>query len=283
VFIRVHQWFRLIQRLFHFGKNMHRTFFLIITIIFLTITSGCAGPVHKAPVERDISKPAKRTPARSKIPATLRPYVIKGKKYYPIPSAYGFQQQGIASWYGKMFHGRKTSNGETYDMHGRTAAHKTLPMNTRVLVQNLENGKETIVRINDRGPFVEGRIIDLTQTAAKELGMLRNGTARVRITALGESVSLKSGSGSITRLLPHADFSKGEFYVQIGSFTVKDNAIRLKNKMEQWGKKTVIRKYDRGDRLFYRVHVQAGTTIREAKRNAEVLKKAGFPGFVVAK
>ncbi len=262
---------------------MHRTLFLIITIIFLTITYGCGGPVHRAPIERYISKPAKRPPARSKIPATLRPYVIKGKKYYPIPSAYGFQQKGIASWYGRMFHGRKTSNGETYDMHGRTAAHKTLPMNTRLLVQNLENGRETVVRINDRGPFVTGRIIDLTQTAAKEIGMIRKGTARVRITALGESVSLKSDRGNIIRLLPQADFSKGEFYVQIGSFTVKNNAVRLRNKMEKWGKKTVIRKYDRGDKLFYRVHVQAGTTIKEAKRNAEVLKKAGFAGFVVAK
>ncbi|MCI5166416.1 MAG: septal ring lytic transglycosylase RlpA family protein, partial [Candidatus Electrothrix sp. GM3_4] len=96
---------------------------------------------------------------RKKRPGTQRPYVIKGQSYHPVSSAEGYEETGFASWYGDPFHGRKTANGETYDMYGVTAAHKTLPMNTMLLVKNLTNGKTATVRINDRGPFVDGRII----------------------------------------------------------------------------------------------------------------------------
>ncbi|CAK8711744.1 putative endolytic peptidoglycan transglycosylase RlpA [Candidatus Electrothrix laxa] len=121
---------------------------------------------------------------RKKLPATQRPYVIEGQTYYPISSAEGYEETGLASWYGDPFHGRKTANGETYDMYGVTAAHKTLPMNTMLLVKNLVNGKTTTVRINDRGPFVDGRIIDLSYTTAKELGVVHHGTEKVQIIAL---------------------------------------------------------------------------------------------------
>ncbi|MCI5128243.1 MAG: septal ring lytic transglycosylase RlpA family protein [Candidatus Electrothrix sp. AUS3] len=120
-----------------------------------------------------------------KKPATQRPYVIEGRTYYPIPSAEGYEEIGLASWYGDPFHGRKTANGETYDMYGITAAHKTLPMGTMLLVKNLANGKTATVRINDRGPFVDGRIIDLSHTTAKALGILQKGTGKVKIVALG--------------------------------------------------------------------------------------------------
>ena len=123
-------------------------------------------------------------------PRTQKPYVIDGKRYYPIPSAEGYSEKGIASWYGGKFHGKKTSNGETYNKYSMTAAHKTLPMNTMLLVKNLENGKKTVVRINDRGPFVRGRIVDLSYKAAKTLGIVKNGTARVQAIALGEEYAL---------------------------------------------------------------------------------------------
>jgi rare lipoprotein A len=119
-----------------------------------------------------------------KLPATQRPYVIEGQTYFPVPSAEGYEETGLASWYGDPFHGRKTANGETYDMYGVTAAHKTLPMNTMLLVKNLANGKTTTVRINDRGPFVDGRIIDLSYTTAKKLGVVHRGTEKVQIIAL---------------------------------------------------------------------------------------------------
>jgi rare lipoprotein A len=111
-------------------------------------------------------------------------YVIKGKRYHILASAEGYKEKGQASWYGHPFHGRKTASGEVYNMHEITAAHKTLPLHTWVEVKNLKNNKILILRINDRGPFVEGRIIDLSQAAAKQLGVYMPGTAPVVVTAI---------------------------------------------------------------------------------------------------
>ena len=116
--------------------------------------------------------------------ATLRPYTVLGVMYYPFIAEPGARYDGIASWYGPDFHGRLTSNGETYDMHAMTAAHKTLPMNTIVRVTNMLNGRQTVVRINDRGPFVPGRIVDLSFSAGKALGLDRTGTAPVSLEVL---------------------------------------------------------------------------------------------------
>ncbi|WWW10992.1 septal ring lytic transglycosylase RlpA family protein [Arcobacter cryaerophilus gv. pseudocryaerophilus] len=117
--------------------------------------------------------------------ATMRPYNVFGIRYYPFVANVGDQFDGIASWYGPDFHAKKTSNGEIYNMYAMTVAHKTLPMNTVVRVDNLDNGRSTIVRINDRGPFVAGRIIDLSNKATHEIDMVRKGTARVKVTVLG--------------------------------------------------------------------------------------------------
>lgn len=108
-------------------------------------------------------------------------YTVLGKTYTPYASAVGFEEIGIASWYGPGFHGKKTSNGEIFNTRLMTAAHKLLPFNTNVLVTNLENGKSCVVRVNDRGPFVEDRIIDLSEAAAERLGMIKNGTAKVHL------------------------------------------------------------------------------------------------------
>ena len=217
------------------------------------------------------------------VPATQRPYVINGRIYYPLPSAEGYIETGVASWYGRKFHGRKTACGERYDMYARTAAHKTLPLQTMLLVKNLENGREIVVRVNDRGPFVKGRIIDLSLTAARELDIVRHGTARVRISALGEAVATRVDHQRIERFLPHKNFATGDFYVQIGSFTNPANADRLKDKMIGYGRQTVIRSYDDGVTIFYRVHVQAGNTLAAAEQQERILEAAGYPGFVVAR
>lgn len=116
---------------------------------------------------------------------TMRSYSVFGITYHPFVANIGDTFEGIASWYGPDFHSKKTSNGEIYNMYDMTAAHKTLPMNTVVRVNNLENGKSIIVRINDRGPFVKGRIIDLSNKAAHEIDMVRKGTAKVKVTVLG--------------------------------------------------------------------------------------------------
>lgn len=110
-----------------------------------------------------------------------KPYTVAGKTYYPIKSAKGFSETGVASWYGKEFHGRKTASGERYNQNNMTAAHKTLPFGTRVRVKNRDNGKNVVVVINDRGPFAKGRIIDVSRAAAKKLDMIGAGTAKVSI------------------------------------------------------------------------------------------------------
>ncbi len=257
--------------------------YISIFILIVFLLSSCGGPrVTSYPSRYPSYPPSKKAPGR-KVPGTQRPYVIKGKRYYPLPSAEGFVEQGIASWYGRKFHGRKTSNGERYNMYSRTAAHKTLPMNTHLLVQNLENGRESIVRINDRGPFIRGRVIDLSLTTAKELGIVKKGTARVRITALGETTSIVQNNKKVERFLPHKDFNSGDFFVQIGSFQNKTNAVRLKNKMQSLGKRTVLQLYDRGDSFFYRVQVSAGNTLTAAKSVEKRLSNDGYPGFVIAR
>lgn len=258
---------------------------IIIILAVILLLPGCSSKTPiSVPGKQPVPFPTKKTPDSSRIPPTQRPYQIDGKTYYPLPSSHGYSEKGIASWYGRKFHGRKTSNGETYNMYARTAAHKTLPMNTHVLVKNMENGREMTLRVNDRGPFVKGRIIDLSLTAAQELGVVKNGTAKVEVTALGEAVTYVEGSKKIERFLPHEDFQKGEFYIQIGSFTNKTNALNLAAKMEQQGQKAVIVNYDRGDALFYRVQVYAGVQLSLADEFEKNMEASGFSeAFVVAR
>ena len=123
--------------------------------------------------------------------ATMRCYTVLGKTYKPTHVRVGTTMRGISSWYGPNFHGRYTSNGEIYNMYDYTAAHKTLPMNTIVKVTNLNNNKSVIVRINDRGPFVKGRIIDLSYAAAKKIGLDVTGTAPVEIEVISSNFAKK--------------------------------------------------------------------------------------------
>ena len=159
--------------------------------------------------------------------ATMRPYTIAGKRYYPSMAYVGDEFRGIASWYGPNFHAKKTSNGEIYNMHAMTAAHKTLPMNTVVKVDNLENGLSTIVRINDRGPFVAGRIIDLSNAAAHKIDMVKKGTVKVKITILGFNAKIAT-----TKEEKQMGASVGEYYVQVGAFSRLEGAKVTKRKFD---------------------------------------------------
>lgn len=219
--------------------------------------------------------------AGSKQPKTQRPYIINKKRYYPIPSSHGYTETGIASWYGKYFHGRLTSNGEIYNMHDMTAAHKTLPMNTVVLVKNKENNRDVVVRINDRGPFVRGRIIDLSYKAAQKLGIVGDGIAKVQVVALGEGSG--GGTGGTTQLA-YKNLTAGEFYVQIGAFAQKINAINLQERFTNAGHTTVIQKYFGPKKILYRVHVYAGKSLNNAKRAEKALLEHGYVGsFIIAR
>jgi rare lipoprotein A len=155
---------------------MARSFFYFFICSVLFLLPSCAAKRASSVKQPD-------TAARTK--AYQKPYTVMGQRYEPLKSHARFVQTGVASWYGKDFHGKKTSNGEIYNMHAMTAAHKTLPLGVFVKVQNTTNGREAVVRVNDRGPFVKGRVIDLSYAAAKRLGVDIAGTGFVRIEALG--------------------------------------------------------------------------------------------------
>ena len=179
-----------------------------------------------------------------------------------------YREVGIASWYGEDYHGRKTAKGEIYDMYAMTAAHRTLPFQTRVRVTNLENGKKTELRINDRGPFVAGRIIDLSFSGAKAIGMVDTGTAKVNVEAIGFA------GGQSPAL-------QGIFAVQVGSFAQKENATRFHDQLEKKYPKVHIVLWESNVQRLYRVRLGAFRTEAEARHQVEVLKKEHLSGFVV--
>ena len=246
--------------------------------------AGCGGAPARTPAPSPTPpKPsAKKPSAAAPQKATQRPYKIGRNWYQPIPHARGFTQKGSASWYGKKFHGRKTSNGETYNMYGLTAAHKTLPMDTWVRVKNLDNNRSVEVRINDRGPFVRGRIIDLSYTAAKAIDMVGPGTARVEIVALGTA---RSGAPSTKRpqeFVP-MDYQTGNFTFQVGAFKERKNAERLRKALDRRYKNAHISEFDSPDGLFYRVRVGRITNLAQAEAYEKILIQDGFvQAFIVA-
>ncbi len=197
-------------------------------------------------------------------------YRVRGQVYTPVETAEGYTETGYASWYGPGFHGRKTANGETYDMYARTAAHKLLPLGTVVEVTNLENGRTVRARINDRGPFVRGRIIDLSYTLARDLGMVDRGVARVRVRAV-------AGAGGT----PAPVRVEGPFAWQVGAFTAEANARRLAARLEPRFGPVRIQRFDRGDAVFHRVRVGRYARPGDAEPVRAALMQLGFTPFLV--
>jgi rare lipoprotein A len=218
------------------------------------------------------------------LPESLKPYSVNGRLYYPLPMKGGFVQEGVASWYGKKFHRKKTASGETFNMWDKTAAHNTLPFGTHVKVENLSNQREVVVRINDRGPFVKGRIIDLSYGAAREIGLIGPGVTRVRMVALSKEVG-KIKSGNTYRPLVEArDFKKGRFAVQVGAFENDANARRLAKRLRVIFDNVTIRTYmpDNG-KILYLVRVSTSKDLNEASKIVKKLEYLGFSeSFIVA-
>lgn len=225
--------------------------------------------------------------------ATMRAYQINGKWYYPQQVSLGETYDGIASWYGPDFHNKKTSNGEIYDMYLHTAAHKTLPMNTIVKVISKDTNKSTIVRINDRGPFVEGRIIDLSAAAAKDIDMIKAGTAKVNIEIIGfggmVSDEVAKNSTIVKDIVNSSEFKKefktgevdkvfegGTFSVQIGAFRKNIGADAFKNTHSYSGYSTIVKKGDLDGSDIYRVFVTGFKSEAEAR---DFIKENKIDGF----
>lgn len=245
-------------------ENSARGFFSACALACLVLISGCttspsipviteekdSGP--PAPVDvSHINEPVPRVEPRTRA-GNSNPYKVLGKTYYLVQDPTGYKEKGVASWYGRKFHGKRTANGEIYSMYGMTAAHRTLPIPSYVRVTNLKNNRSAIVRVNDRGPFHGNRVIDLTYAAAKKLGFERVGTAEVLVeyidpAARSESTvaSTKETGGEVKVASLHNNAEPpapapansagyaipANTYLQVGAFTLEKSALALRQKL----------------------------------------------------
>jgi len=199
-------------------------------------------------------------------------YVVHGRRYRTLESARGYVERGIASWYGRKFHGRRTSSGEPYDMFAMTAAHRTLPLPTYVRVTHLQNGREVVVRVNDRGPFKNGRLIDLSYAAAYKLGIVGRGTGPVEVRAIDPTKRTQpAGAGALAPGL----------YVQVGAFVHRANAERLRGRLHSLVEGPPVHIEEAagaGSRPLYRVRIGPLADTAVAERMASRLRTHGLAG-----
>jgi rare lipoprotein A len=207
-------------------------------------------------------------------------YEVFGKRYYILATAEGYRERGVASWYGPDFHARPTSSGEPYDMYAMTAAHKTLPIPAYARVTNLSNGRSVVVRINDRGPFVANRIIDLSYTAAHKLDMTRAGTAFVEVQVLTPG----SPTDAARALVPPAPaaLSGPVLYLQVGAFGAADNATKLAERLRTAGIAQVSVSGPAGTPALYRVRVGPFNDVASFDKLAARVASLGVEGRLVS-
>lgn len=265
--------------------------FRLLPILLLTLffVNGCSVSSYNIFEEKDggpnrhvdVSSIPNAVPRHEPLSryGNMSSYEVFGKRYYPLKSSHGFEQRGIASWYGNKFHGRKTSSGEKYDMYAMTAAHKTLPLPTYAEVTNLENGRQIIVKVNDRGPFRHNRIIDLSYVAAKKLGITTKGTGLVEVRAINPSEPYRAAAPS-TPASPAAIASTPHnpgLYIQAGAFTNRDNALRLKSRLSSDLNRPVrvSEIFTQGD-TFYRVQVGPLVEVKIADQVSLQLENLGI-------
>ncbi len=246
---------------------------LLLTLLLLgacsSLTVRDGGP---AQAPRDMQTrdavPRAEAPSRYGNPAS---YVVNGKRYYTLKSSQGFIERGIASWYGSKFHGRRTSSGEPYDMYRMTAAHKTLPLPSYVEVVNLNNGRRAVVRVNDRGPFHENRIIDLSYAAAKKLGIVANGTGLVEIRAVGP------GTRAPPVHLARDRAGQVNFRIQVGAFFERLNAERLYRRLKSvFGPLALLEQGHSQGRPLYRVQLGPMADVAQSDRIVSRLLALGL-------
>ncbi len=272
---------------------------LTFTLTILLFITGCSFKNPFVPSQGaipDYEQPCDPIATDPMYRATMRPYTVLGKRYCPTIVKLGDTFQGTASWYGPNFHGKQTSNGEYYNMHNLTAAHKTLPINTMVKVTNLRNNRTTTVRINDRGPFVDTRIIDLSYRAALDIDMVKQGTAPVKLEVLHfdnrankyaqnqpvqkkvEKITWKKQPTTTQEIQA---VSGGDYAVQIASLSFKARAIALKEKCYNGnGRYTpYIKEKNFNNQTIYKVMLKGFHSIEEAK---DFINEANYQGaFIV--
>ena len=264
---------------------------LILVLLVQTVLAGCAGVSRysqhqdSAPTQdKDVSRIPNAIPRQEALSkyGNAPAYVVMGKRYYVMQEQdrRDYVERGIASWYGSKFHGHSTSSGETYDMYGMTAAHRSLPLPTFVKVTNLENNKYVIVRVNDRGPFHPNRLIDLSYAAAKKLGITGQGTAKVEIRAIvpaDDNTRLAE-----TETIPEpgeatpAKTSESKMYLQVGAFSDRRNADALRDRLIQAWQHVQIDTGYRSSQKIYRVRIGPLASVDEADQITTRLTARGF-------
>lgn len=243
---------------------------LALSALTAACASGGRGPAPASVVA------AQRDPAPI-VSGTMRPYQIRGQWYRPAEDP-DYAAEGMASWYGNQHHGRRTASGEVFDQDALTAAHKTLPLPGLVEVTNLANGRTAVVRLNDRGPFSDGRIIDLSRGAAEAIGMIQQGVARVRVRYLGPAPRL-GASGADLRIAEREESRRerasrdGRIWVQAGSFAERDNARRAADRLGDDARVDDVRA---DGRRLYRVLVGPWDDANAAERRRLAVVAEGF-------
>lgn len=260
---------------------------LIATSIFILLVTGCSSSRYSqyrdsAPAgDIDVNRIADAVPraeARSKY-GNKPSYVVRGRRYYVMQDSRDFVERGVASWYGKKFHGHRTSSGETYDMYKMTAAHKSLPLPTYVEVRHLQNGKSIIVRVNDRGPFHDNRIIDLSYAAAKKLGITSHGTGVVEIRAL-DPYQYHRDKRMARQPAPEpsttASSNDYRLFLQVGAFVSRSNAEQLRSRLlAELGSQTINTGYNE-EKNVYRVRIGPLSNVEQADQLASRIAQMGF-------
>jgi rare lipoprotein A len=269
------------------GCPRYTLFRLLALLLTLALLGGCSISSYDILEEKDggpdrhvdinsIPNAVPKHEPRSRY-GNMSSYEVFGKRYYTLKSSQGFKERGVASWYGNKFHGRKTSSGEKYNMYAMTAAHKTLPLPTYVEVSNLENGRQIIVKVNDRGPFHQNRIIDLSYVAAKKLGITRKGTGLVEVRAINPSEPYRASTVSTASIGSNNISYQPGLFIQAGAFKSRDNALRLKSKLTADLNRPVriSEAFTRGD-TFYRVQVGPLVEVQVADQVSMQLENLGI-------
>jgi rare lipoprotein A len=203
-----------------------------------------------------------------------RPYTVNGERYVPLLNAEGYREEGLASWYGTEEHGKPTSSGETYDMYKMTAAHKTLPLGSQVKVTSKENGRQTFVRVNDRGPFISGRVIDLSYQAARELGMVDCGVMPVTIEVIRNAPNIPEQNT--------ASVDAKTYSLQVAAFSDREQAHSLAEKLKRGYSYSDIQPVQTEKGFFYRVRTGRFLSKEDAEAAKASFARMGYPdAFIV--
>ncbi|WP_428608487.1 septal ring lytic transglycosylase RlpA family protein [Sedimenticola sp.] len=207
-------------------------------------------------------------------------YVVLGQRYHTLPSSRGYVERGIASWYGTKFHGHSTSSGEPYNMYAMTAAHKTLPLPTYVQVTNLRNGRTAIVKVNDRGPFHDNRLIDLSYAAATKLGILGEGTGLVEVRAIDPGAPPRQAPPPTSPTRPVIQASQPSapgLFIQVGAFSSRQNATQLSQRLTRsLGEKVRIQQIDNQGQPLFRVQIGPLANVEQVDKLSLDLPRLGI-------